>query len=172
MGTSMRVHPACGLPELSAQMVLINLQTTPVDDRCALRLHARCDDVMMRVMRALDIAVPEYKRSSAEPCGPASASASSVVITGGGKKAKQLPTQQLSRAAAVSAAAADAKSSAELPATRTDSSAVAVDAKHTLLNSPALDSRTISARSTGLATESQTVTLLLQQPALELHQKW
>ncbi|CAF1155592.1 unnamed protein product [Adineta ricciae] len=66
MGTSMRVSPA--LSEISfPSSILItirlsnkDLQKTPYDDQCALRIFARCDDVMKMVMKELDLVIPPY----------------------------------------------------------------------------------------------------------------
>ncbi|CAF0776560.1 unnamed protein product [Adineta ricciae] len=64
MGTSMRVSPACTLPCMNLQggqkMVIVNLQKTPYDSRCALRIFARCDEVMSMVMKELNLTIPPY----------------------------------------------------------------------------------------------------------------
>ncbi|CAF1566230.1 unnamed protein product [Adineta steineri] len=64
MGTSMRVSPACKLPCMNLKsgqkMVIINLQKTPYDDQCALRIYARCDEVMSMVMKELNLTIPQY----------------------------------------------------------------------------------------------------------------
>lgn len=38
----------------------IDLQKTPYDDECALRIFARCDDVMRMVMKELNLTIPPY----------------------------------------------------------------------------------------------------------------
>ena len=38
----------------------VDLQKTPYDDRCALRIFARCDDVMRMLMKELDVTIPPY----------------------------------------------------------------------------------------------------------------
>jgi hypothetical protein len=38
----------------------IDLQKTPYDDQCALRIFARCDDVMRMVMEELNLTIPPY----------------------------------------------------------------------------------------------------------------
>ncbi len=68
MGTSMRVRPACNLPEDSYErngghLVIINLQRTPYDKFCALRFWARTDVVMDKLMAELGLTVPEYDPS-------------------------------------------------------------------------------------------------------------
>ncbi|CAF1364101.1 unnamed protein product [Rotaria sordida] len=65
MGTSMRVSPACELPSMKLKsgkkkMVVVNLQKTPYDDQCALRIFARCDDVMRMMMEELNLVIPSY----------------------------------------------------------------------------------------------------------------
>ncbi|UJR11436.1 hypothetical protein I4U23_015616 [Adineta vaga] len=64
MGTSMRVSPACTLPCMNLQagqkMVIVNLQKTPYDKNCALRIFARCDDVMSMIMKELNLTIPPY----------------------------------------------------------------------------------------------------------------
>ncbi len=37
-----------------------DLQKTPYDDECALRIYARCDDVMRMVMKELNLKIPPY----------------------------------------------------------------------------------------------------------------
>jgi mono-ADP-ribosyltransferase sirtuin 6 len=50
MGSSLRVFPACDLPvettRRGGQMVIINLQKTPIDDHAALVIHGKIDDVI------------------------------------------------------------------------------------------------------------------------------
>ena len=38
----------------------LDLQKTPYDDACALRIYARCDDVMRMVMDELNLTIPSY----------------------------------------------------------------------------------------------------------------
>jgi len=66
MGTSMRVSPACELPlmgesNVGYKLVIINLQKTPYDDQCAIRIFARTDDVMRRLLEKLNISIPLWK---------------------------------------------------------------------------------------------------------------
>lgn len=65
VGTSMRVTPACNLPESSytknsGNLVIINLQKTPYDRFCGLRIWARSDVVFEKLMAELNLTVPEY----------------------------------------------------------------------------------------------------------------
>jgi len=66
MGTSMRVAPACKLPLLGKcnaghKLVIINLQKTPYDDQCAIRIFARTDDVMRKLLEKLNLSIPSWK---------------------------------------------------------------------------------------------------------------
>ena len=38
----------------------LDLQKTPYDDQCALRIYAYCDDVMARLMKELNLSIPSY----------------------------------------------------------------------------------------------------------------
>jgi len=67
MGTSMRVSPACELPlkgkkrNPNHKLVIINLQKTPYDDHCALRIFARVDEVLVRLFDYIKQKIPDYK---------------------------------------------------------------------------------------------------------------
>ena len=60
MGTSLKIPPASRLPRLSETLVIVNLQWTAEDKRAALKISARCDDVLAAVCETLGVAVPEY----------------------------------------------------------------------------------------------------------------
>ena len=55
MGSSLRVTPAADMPRSCAtnggNLVIVNLQKTPLDDMAAIVIHAKCDDVMRLVMQ-------------------------------------------------------------------------------------------------------------------------
>lgn len=57
LGSSLRVTPAADCPADTAarggNLVIVNLQTTPLDDDAALIIHGKTDDVLERVMRIL-----------------------------------------------------------------------------------------------------------------------
>ena len=58
LGTSMRVSPACDLPrpiytDNGGKLVICNLQKTPYDEYCALRVWGRSDAFMKLVMEEL-----------------------------------------------------------------------------------------------------------------------
>eukprot|EP00004_Rigifila_ramosa_P009986 TRINITY_DN2177_c0_g1_i1.p1 TRINITY_DN2177_c0_g1~~TRINITY_DN2177_c0_g1_i1.p1 ORF type:complete len:203 (+),score=51.29 TRINITY_DN2177_c0_g1_i1:614-1222(+) len=65
-GTSLRVTPACDLPDSTTSkggaMVIINLQATPKDEQAVLSggvvIHAQIDDVMERLLHRLGEPVP------------------------------------------------------------------------------------------------------------------
>jgi len=66
LGTSMRVSPACTLPlkgkktHAHHKLVIVNLQKTPYDDKCSLRIFARVDDVLKKLSEYLKLEIPEY----------------------------------------------------------------------------------------------------------------
>jgi NAD-dependent SIR2 family protein deacetylase len=57
LGSSLRVTPAADMPKRVAQrhhnLVIVNLQATPLDAMCALRIYALCDNVMQLLMSKL-----------------------------------------------------------------------------------------------------------------------
>jgi len=65
MGTSLRVSPACNLPvqilNNGGNLVIWNLQKTPLDTSASLVIHTKCDDGMKLLMQELGIDVPAYK---------------------------------------------------------------------------------------------------------------
>ncbi|KAH3767240.1 silent information regulator family protein [Pelomyxa schiedti] len=63
LGTSMRVHPACDMPPLARQLVICNLQKTPFDNDCVLRVFEKTDAIMEAIMTALAIPIPEFNSS-------------------------------------------------------------------------------------------------------------
>jgi len=64
LGSSLRVTPAANMPETThkqgGRLVICNLQNTPLDSSCALRIHAKCDDLMQYVMEELQIPIPSF----------------------------------------------------------------------------------------------------------------
>jgi len=62
LGTSMRVAPACNLPEKSyknkGHLVICNLQKTPYDKYAALVIHAKTDTVMQLLFKELGYEIP------------------------------------------------------------------------------------------------------------------
>eukprot|EP01083_Nonionella_stella_P288077 980496_1 len=75
LGSSLTVIPAAYMPEeigykwkvetkenkeIIHNLVIVNLQKTPCDDICSLRIFAKIDDVMVGVMKELDIEIPEW----------------------------------------------------------------------------------------------------------------
>lgn len=67
LGTSLRIEPAGSLPTKAKRYVIVNLQETPKDDRAALIIRCRCDDVLQTVMDKLGLedwqdAVPDIER--------------------------------------------------------------------------------------------------------------
>jgi hypothetical protein len=66
LGSSLTVTPANGIPESvgerkGAELVICNLQTTPMDHLANLRIFAKADDLMEAVMRHLDLEIPSFR---------------------------------------------------------------------------------------------------------------
>eukprot|EP00965_Chrysotila_dentata_P261720 6214351-Pleurochrysis_carterae.AAC.2 len=74
LGTSLKITPACDLPFRALKprkdkrgggaVAIVNLQATPKDRRATIVVHAYVDVVMARVMRALQLDVPPFRRLS------------------------------------------------------------------------------------------------------------
>ena len=64
MGSSLRVSPACDMAvdvgRRKKNLVIVNLQKTPYDSLCSLRIFALCDDVVERLMKKLNMEIPKY----------------------------------------------------------------------------------------------------------------
>ncbi|EDO29747.1 predicted protein [Nematostella vectensis] len=69
LGSSLKVlkryHALWGMNRVKhrrPKLFIVNLQWTPKDESASLKIHARCDNVMKRVMEKLGLEIPEYKR--------------------------------------------------------------------------------------------------------------
>ena len=66
LGTSLQIVPICNLPlrtkRKGGTFAIVNLQKTPKDKHADLVVHAKCDDVMRRVMALLECPIPSYVR--------------------------------------------------------------------------------------------------------------
>ncbi|XP_014786464.1 NAD-dependent protein deacylase sirtuin-6 [Octopus bimaculoides] len=64
LGTSLQIKPSGRIPVLTkkngGKLVLVNLQPTPLDRLCDLRINAYVDRVMKGVCQLLDVDIPEY----------------------------------------------------------------------------------------------------------------
>jgi len=64
MGSSLRVTPAADIPELVGErmknLVIVNLQKTPLDKVASLRVNAFCDVFIEKVMKKMDLEIPEF----------------------------------------------------------------------------------------------------------------
>jgi len=63
MGSSLRVTPACNMAEPQYEgnnLVIINLQKTPMDHMATLVIHAKIDTVMEKVMQKLKLTPPPF----------------------------------------------------------------------------------------------------------------
>lgn len=62
LGSSLRVTPAAEMPATTAKLgknlVIVNLQKTPLDSVATLRINAMCDNVMEMVMKKLGLDIP------------------------------------------------------------------------------------------------------------------
>merc|ERR1711972_779329 len=76
LGSSLTVTPAADMPfdvgykwnqqikhgqKPTNHLVIVNLQKTPVDKVCSLRIFAKIDDVMVPLMKELGLEIPEWK---------------------------------------------------------------------------------------------------------------
>ena len=66
MGSSLRVTPAADMPAACARnggnLVIVNLQKTPLDSFATLCIHAKCDDVMRMLIQKLGYETPEWRK--------------------------------------------------------------------------------------------------------------
>uniref|UniRef100_A0A7S4NFL9 protein acetyllysine N-acetyltransferase n=1 Tax=Paramoeba aestuarina TaxID=180227 RepID=A0A7S4NFL9_9EUKA len=63
LGSSLTVSPANSFPKKTSKhgdLVICNLQNTHLDNRCTLRIYARCDTVMKGLMSRLAIPLPQW----------------------------------------------------------------------------------------------------------------
>jgi len=66
LGSSLTVSPACEIPKIvgskgsKGNLVICNLQNTPLDKHSSLRVYAKCDDLMKLVMEQLEVPVPPF----------------------------------------------------------------------------------------------------------------
>ena len=65
MGSSLRVSPANDMPKSCARnggrLVICNLQKTPIDNLATLVIHAKCDDMMILLMKKLGYQIPKWQ---------------------------------------------------------------------------------------------------------------
>merc|ERR1711879_585219 len=76
LGSSLTVTPAADMPEEVGlrwanevqngqnpknNLVIVNLQKTPLDNLCSIRIFAKIDDVMVPLMKELGLEIPEWK---------------------------------------------------------------------------------------------------------------
>jgi NAD-dependent SIR2 family protein deacetylase len=62
LGSSLRVNPAAEMAKITAQngknLVIINLQNTPLDKYASLRIYAKIDDAFQILMKKLNFEIP------------------------------------------------------------------------------------------------------------------
>ena len=65
LGSSLLVKPAMYLPQITVssggKMAIVNLQKTPLDKICSLRIWAKVDDVIEQLMKKLEIETKSFK---------------------------------------------------------------------------------------------------------------
>ncbi|XP_067052036.1 uncharacterized protein [Acropora muricata] len=65
LGSSLRVYPAADIPgdmiKRGAKVVIVNLQKTPLNTKCAMEVHSRIDSLIVRLMKQLELEIPPFK---------------------------------------------------------------------------------------------------------------
>jgi hypothetical protein len=65
MGSSLTVTPAAHIPKhvgkRNQHLVIVNLQSTPLDGIASLRINAKCEDVSRMIMAKLGLPIPEFR---------------------------------------------------------------------------------------------------------------
>lgn len=65
LGSSLRVYPAADIPrdmiKRGAKVVIVNLQKTPLNKKCAMEVHSRIDSLIVRLMKQLELEIPPFK---------------------------------------------------------------------------------------------------------------
>lgn len=65
LGSSLRVYPAADIPgdmiKRGAKVVIVNLQKTPFNKRCALEVHSTIDVVLLKLLKELGLEVPQFQ---------------------------------------------------------------------------------------------------------------
>lgn len=65
LGSSLRVYPAADIPgdmiKRGARVVIVNLQKTPLNKKCAMEVHAKIDTLIPGVMQQLGLTIPSFK---------------------------------------------------------------------------------------------------------------
>lgn len=60
IGSSMRIEPSASLPRLSGDLCICNLQKTPVDKSCKLRIFSKSDEFLKFMMEELELEVKTW----------------------------------------------------------------------------------------------------------------
>lgn len=65
LGSSITIPPACTIPECvgkkkGAKLAICNLQETPLDSLASMRIYAKADDLMIRIMEKLNLSIPAF----------------------------------------------------------------------------------------------------------------
>jgi len=65
MGSSLRVTPAADMPlevgMRNKDLIIVNLQKTPLDKYCSVRIFALCDKAMEILAKKLSMEIPDFE---------------------------------------------------------------------------------------------------------------
>lgn len=67
LGSSLTVAPANDLPRIARDIVIVNLQRTPLDSQCSIRIFAKIDELMELLMKKLELEIPEFDKNQPIP---------------------------------------------------------------------------------------------------------
>lgn len=92
LGSSLRVFPAADVPgnmiKRGAKVVIVNLQKTPLNKKCAMEVHSKIDAVLVGVMQQLGLEIPTFKLKR---CFAVDAKSDSLTIQGLDPSTKKNP---------------------------------------------------------------------------------
>ena len=65
LGSSLRVYPAADIPgdmiKRGSKVVILNLQKTPLNKKCAMEVHSKIDTLILGLMKRLGLEIPSFK---------------------------------------------------------------------------------------------------------------
>eukprot|EP00395_MALV-II_sp_L67-2_P000454 gene454-184_t len=114
LGSSLTVTPAADFPEavgerVNGDLVIVNLQSTPLDGVASLRVNGKCDDVMRLLMEELGLVVDRWKIRKCvrvEVLGPAAIRSEKISVDAGSVNRGRRATSVASRGRSASGATA------------------------------------------------------------------
>ena len=96
LGSSLRVYPAADIPgdmiKRGARVVIVNLQKTPLNKKCAMEVHAKIDTLILGVMQQLGLTIPSFKL---QRCFAVDVKSDSLTIQGLDPSTKRILTPSL-----------------------------------------------------------------------------